>query len=152
MNRLLPLVAVALAACGGGSYSTPPASPSPAAPAVGPAPAGGNLSVTLGQQFSLHPGQSAMIGGASSVVQFTSVANDTRCESGTQCQQAGNAAVNFTVTTNGSPTTVTLNTNADPKQVPLGQGNFKLVSLEPGPMVGGTINPATYVATVCVCR
>lgn len=152
MNRLIPLLGAALAACGGAASSAPPPSPTPAVPAVGAAATVGNLSVTVGQQFNLHVGQSAMIGGASSVVLFKGVGSDSRCPSGTQCVQAGNAEADFTVTTNGNSANVALNTNSDPKEAMLGENHLRLVSLAPLPGAGGMVDPSAYVATVCVCR
>ncbi len=134
----------ALAACAGGG--------STASPAVGAAPAAG-VSVTVGQEFRLHTGETAAIGGASSSITFAGVASDSRCPAGVQCVQAGNAAVVLHVATAGAASrSLTLNTGTQPTEVPLGAQVLRLVSLAPAPPAGGTIAPSTYVATLCVCR
>ena len=133
-------------ACAGGG-STPStrvgASPSPAP----------GVSVTVGQQFTLHAGETAAVGGASARVTFASVASDSRCPSGVQCIQAGNAAVILNVSTGGgAPRPVTLNTGTQPHEVPLGSNVLRLVALAPQPPAGGTMEPSAYIATLCVCR
>lgn len=140
-------LATLLAACGGGTTVTPP--PSAPAPAVGAT----QLSVTMGQQFPLHVGQSASVAGVSSVITLRAVRNDSRCPSGTQCVQAGNAEVVLDVSHGaGAPSSLTLNTTTPPSETALGNGILRLVSLSPAPMAGTTIDQSAYVATLCVCR
>lgn len=150
MIRLIAASLVALAGCAGGGTASPP--PPPAA-SVGSASSGAQLSVTMGQIFPLHVGQAASVAGVSSLISFRSVANDSRCPAGTQCVQAGNAEVTFDVSVGGAaPTGVTLNTTTPPRETALGNGILRLMSLSPTPLAGTTIEPASYVATLCVCR
>ena len=148
-------VAALLVACGGGTTVTPP--PSSPAPAVG-ATAGGvatgaQLSVTMGQQFPLHVGQSASVAGVSAVITLRAVRNDSRCPGGTQCVQAGNAEVVLDVARGGgAPSSLTLNTTTPPSETGLGSGILRLISLSPAPIAGTTIDQSAYVATLCVCR
>src|SRR5690242_12698646 len=113
---LLSLAGLVMACSGGGTTVSPaPAAPAPApAPAVGATAggvtAGARLSVTMGQQFPLHVGQSASVAGVSSVITLRAVRNDSRCPSGAQCVQAGNAEVVLDVAQGGgAPSSVTLN-------------------------------------------
>ena len=151
MTRLSVTSLVALAACAGGGTASPP-SPPPVT-SVGAASGGAQLSVTMGQMFPLHVGQTATVAGVSSVITFRSVASDSRCPAGTQCVQAGNAQVLLDVAVSGgAPASVALNTATEPREKALGSGILRLVSLSPSPLAGTTIEPASYVATLCVCR
>jgi hypothetical protein len=151
MIRLTVASLVVLAGCAGGGTVSPP-SPTPAT-SVGAASGGAQLSVTMGQMFPLHVGQSARVAGVSSVITFRSVASDSRCPAGTQCVQAGNAQVMLDVAVSGgAPASVALNTTAEPREKALGGGILRLVSLSPTPLAGTTIEPSSYVATLCVCR
>jgi hypothetical protein len=153
MNRLIAASLVTLAACAGGGTASSPAPVAAPAASVGAPSAGAQLSVTMGQMFPLHVGQSASVAGVSSVVTFRSVANDSRCPSGTQCVQAGNAEVTLDVAVSGgAPASITLNTTTPPRETTLGNGILRLVSLSPTPLAGTTIEPSSYVATLCVCR
>jgi hypothetical protein len=151
MTRALgPLTLLALAACAGGGVSSPGPSP---APSVGAASAPSQLSVTMGQQFSLRVGQAASVAGVSSVVTFRGVRSDSRCPDGVQCVQAGNAEVVLGVATGGAaPAEVLLNTTATPRERTLGNGILRLIALAPARTAQGTIDPGAYVATLCVCR
>jgi len=151
---LLSLAGLVVACSGGGTTMTPaPATPAPAVGATaGGVTAGARLSVTMGQQFPLHVGQSASVAGVSSVITLRAVRNDSRCPSGTQCVQAGNAEVVLDVAQGGgAPSSVTLNTTP-PGERTLGNGILRLISLTPAPMAGTTIDQSAYVATLCVCR
>ena len=149
MTRLIAAALAVLAACAGGGTSSPP----PPAASVGSASSGVQLSVTMGQIFPLHMGQAASVAGVSSLIRLRSVANDSRCPAGTQCVQAGNAEVTFDVTVgSAAPTSVTLNTATPPRETALGNGILRLMALSPTPLAGSTIDPSTYVATLCVCR
>lgn len=152
---MLPLAALVVACSGGGTTVTPPpATPAPSVGATaGGVPTGAQLSVTMGQQFSLHVGQSASVAGVSSVITLRAVRNDSRCPSGTQCVQAGNAEVVLDVARGGAaPAAMTLNTTAPPKETTLGNGILRLISLSPAPTAGATTDQSAYVATLCVCR
>lgn len=151
---MLSLAGLVVACSGGGTTMTPPpATPAPAVGATaGGATAGARLSVTMGQQFPLHVGQSASVAGVSSVVTFRAVRNDSRCPAGTQCVQAGNAEVVLDVAQGGAaPSSMTLNTTP-PGEKTLGNGILRLISLSPAPTAGATIDQSAYVATLCVCR
>ena len=149
---MLSLAGLVVACGGGGTTITPP--PATPAPAVGATAAGAaaQLSVTMGQQFPLHVGQSASVAGVSSVITLRAVRNDSRCPAGTQCVQAGNAEVVLDVAQGGgAPSSVTLNTTPAGERT-LGNGILRLISLSPAPMAGTTIEQSAYVATLCVCR
>lgn len=151
---LLSLAGLVVACAGGGATTTPaPATPAPSVGATaGGGIAGARLSVTMGQQFPLHVGQSASVAGVSSVITFRAVRNDSRCPTGTQCVQAGNAEVVLDVApAAGAPSSLTLNTTP-PGERTLGNGILRLISLSPAPMAGTTIDQSAYVATLCVCR
>lgn len=148
---LLSLAGLVVACAGGGATTTPAPAPSVGATAGGGI-TGARLSVTMGQQFSLHVGQSASVAGVSSVITFRAVRNDSRCPTGTQCVQAGNAEVVLDVApAAGAPSSLTLNTTP-PGEKTLGNGILRLISLSPAPTAGATIDQSAYIATLCVCR
>lgn len=148
---LLSLAGLVVACAGGGATTTPAPAPSVGATAGGGI-TGARLSVTMGQQFSLHVGQSASVAGVSSVITFRAVRNDSRCPTGTQCVQAGNAEVVLDVApAAGAPSSLTLNTTPPGEQT-LGNGILRLISLSPAPTAGATIDQSAYIATLCVCR
>ena len=153
MNRMTALSLLGLAACSGGGMGSAPAPAAPPATSVGAPAAGTQLSVTMGQEFPLHVGQSAAVAGVSAVITFRGVPSDSRCPSDVQCVQAGNAAVMLDVATRGGPAApVTLNSTTPPRETALGNGILRLVSLSPSRTAAGTIEPSAYVATLCVCR
>jgi hypothetical protein len=147
---LVGLLTAVTACAGGGTAASP--TPAPAA-SVSAGGSGARLSVTMGQMFPLHVGQTASVAGVSSDVTFRGVQADSRCPSGTQCVQAGNAEVLLEVATGGgAPVSITLNSTTPPREKALGNGILRLVSLSPTPLAGTTIEPSSYVATLCVCR
>ena len=153
MNRIPTWLLLGLAACaGGGMGSAPAASPSPAR-SVGAPVTGAQLLVTMGQEFPLHVGQSASVGGASAVITFRGVQNDSRCPADVQCVQAGNAEVMLEVVTRGGPPApVMLNSTTPPRETALGNGILRLVSLAPARTASAAVEPSAYVVTLCLCR
>jgi hypothetical protein len=109
--------------------------------------------VTVGQDFDLAPGQTAVVDGGALSVSFVKVAEDSRCQTGVQCVWAGNGAVVATVNTPGTGKfDATLNTTLTPKTVKAGPYDITLVGLSPYPKQGSKIPPATYVATLHIIR
>ena len=109
--------------------------------------------VTVGQDFDLAPGQTAVVDGGALSVSFVKVAEDSRCPTGVQCVWAGNGAVVSTVNTPGTGKfDATLNTTLTPKTVKAGPYDITLVGLTPYPKQGSKIPPATYVATLHIIR
>jgi hypothetical protein len=119
-TRLLvtALAAVSLAACG--SSTTSSSLPVPT-----------TTDVTLDQQFTLSPGQTARIPAQGLEIRFDSVSGDSRCPEDVVCVWAGDAAINLTLTRNGQSRSVAVHTTLDPKVVVEGGVSISLVKLAP---------------------
>jgi hypothetical protein len=109
-------------------------------------------SVSIDQQFTLAPGESAAIEGTSIRVSFLRVSRDSRCPADAICVWAGDAAVHVRATGNGS-VEYELHTG-DPARTSVAHGDFRigLVQLQPYPFSSRTIEPGDYRATLTVKR
>jgi len=107
---------------------------------------------TLGQAFTLAPGESAKIRGTSLSLQFLRVSSDSRCPADVVCVQAGDAIVH--VRAAGTVTAdYELHTPGQPRAVvtPIGL-RTELTQLQPYPLSGRTIPSGDYRATLVVTR
>jgi hypothetical protein len=57
--------------------------------------------VSLDQQFSLSPGQAATVKGENLAIKFIEVTGDSRCPTGVECIQAGDAKIQVEITYSG---------------------------------------------------
>ena len=113
-----------------------------------------NLDVVRpGREFKLTAGQQVTVKGTKLRIRFLAVENDSRCPSDVTCVWAGNAAVQFQLSTGRGSKTVTLNTSKSPSFV--GEIDYhgykvKLVDLSPYPRSNQKIARRDYTATLLV--
>lgn len=128
------------------------AAPAITALALGGAIAAGRVpAVPVGQDFVLEVGQAVLVEAAGFGVTFVAVTEDSRCPADVTCVWAGNAVVELKVSMTDAPdTTVTLNTDLEPKSMTIGQHALRLVALAPAPRSDAPIGPGDYAATLRV--
>lgn len=99
---------------------------------LGCASGGAARSVSLGQPFTMQPGERVSLPGDASL-RYLRVANDSRCPPDVQCIRAGDADVlfEFVPHSGGETAQVTLNTENAPS-APIGAWQLQLVTLEHG--------------------
>lgn len=103
----------------------------------------------LGDEFTLRIGQAASIADLGLWMRFNRVVTDSRCPPFAMCVWAGDGAVLLEVAPlNGDSKEDTLHTNLDPRSIPLGNAELRLVRLEPYPTTTGSIPPGDYVVTL----
>jgi len=116
--------------------------------AMAPRP-GGEMRVTMGRDFVLKVGQSAVVERAGASVRFDGVIEDSRCPRGAMCIRAGNARVAVTIEfAGGRSDRAELNTAEGPKEVVSGGLKIGLVSVDPYPVVHRPIDRRAYTATL----
>jgi hypothetical protein len=105
-------------------------------------------SVPLNQRFTLAPGESASIAGASIVVEMVRVSNDSRCPGDAICIQGGDALVHIVVH-GGVASNYELHTgDAARGSVQHGTVRITLIELQPYPFNSlPAIRPEQYRAT-----
>ena len=103
----------------------------------------------LGDEFTLRVGQSTSITELNLWMRFIKTVDDSRCPSDVMCAWAGDGAVVLEVAPlNGDSKEDTLHTNLDPRSIPLGRAELRLVKLEPYPATSGSIPPGDYIVTL----
>ena len=110
-------------------------------------PAAPSADVPLGDEFSLKPGESAVVESTDLRVTFVKVVSDSRCPADAVCVQAGDAVVALTVGKAG----VELRSNAAP-EAPVGSYVLRLERVEPYVYSSRTIDPKDYRAVLKVTR
>ena len=108
---------------------------------------GADVEVGYGQRFDLPVGDLALVGGTSRVT-FARVAEESRCPSGANCIQAGNAAAVFAVESPAGNATLTLNTDREPRRAAAAGLALDLIELEPRPVQGAAMDSGAYVAVL----
>jgi len=100
----------------------------------------------LGQEVSLHIGQTAQIENESLAIRFNGIAGDSRCPRGVLCIRAGEVSCDVTVTNNGSSSDITLTQSGltEPPAETTYQNYELTFSVEPYPETGRQISPAEY--------
>lgn len=116
---------------------------------VGCVEATGPVAPTVGQEFTLAPGQTTGIVGTPLTVRFTGVAQDSRCPLQAACFWAGDGAVVVVVSGAAFSRTDTLHTNLPPRATDLDAYRVTLVALAPYP-IGAPIPLGDYRATLVV--
>jgi len=107
--------------------------------------------VPLGQDFVLEVGQTVLVDGAGFGITFVAVTEDSRCPVDVTCVWAGNATVELRVSMSETvDTTVTLNTDLEPKSTTIGRHELRLVALAPVPRSDVRIAAGDYAATLRV--
>jgi hypothetical protein len=108
-------------------------------------------SVARGDEFTLAPGETATIRGASLDVQFTGVPADSRCPADVVCIQLGEAVVQIRVRGAGAWTDYELLTgNPQRSFVRHADLRVELRQLQPYPFSSRQIAPGDYRATLAV--
>lgn len=114
--------------------------------------AGPSLKVAYEEQADLSPGQSLQVNKAAAAFTFSRVVTDSRCPTGLDCIQAGEAVVLVTLP-DGSGTTVRIPANSrTPITFSVPDGSVTVSSLKPYPAARQKINPADYRLSVKVTK
>jgi hypothetical protein len=108
------------------------------------------IQVSLNTQFTLPVGQTAVLKDTGISFKFDAVTGDSRCPSGVQCIQAGNATSRLLVTQKGQTQELILNQlGSTDNNVQDFIGGYKVAfQLSPYPQAGSQINPKDYVLTM----
>lgn len=107
----------------------------------------------LGEEFEIRIGQQVSINREGLTVNFTQVAEDSRCPEGVTCVWAGNGKIVLRLSkARRRAGLMRLNTTLDPKQDEYRGYEVKLVSLSPHPKKNMPIRRKDYVATLVVTR
>jgi hypothetical protein len=110
-------------------------------------------SVEIGQEFTLRPGEVAIVRGDGPRIQLKDVREDSRCPVGSLilCAWEGNARLEFTGTAEAADEAAfELNTTLDPKSADLGPLRISLVELSPEARTDPAIRPREYRARLLV--
>ena len=110
-------------------------------------PAAPTAEVPLGSEFSLKPGESALVVSTDLVVTFLQVVNDSRCPADAVCVQAGDAVVALSVGKAG----VELRSNSAPEAA-VGSYVLRLERVEPYVYSSRPIEPKDYRAILKLTR
>ena len=110
------------------------------------------LKVSLDNQFTLAPGQSASIASESMEIKFIGENQDSRCPTGVDCFWAGQVICDIELTKDGNKNQIALTESAGSG---LATGytfqNYKIVfSVSPYPAAGKTITKGDYRLTLKV--
>ena len=122
-------------------------------PAVGISCSTDNNTPSLGQEFTLPVGQTAIISGEDLTIKFVEVTNDSRCAKGVECFWAGEAKCQMLITYNGSTSDVifTQQGGSVTDQDFLNQYKASF-TLEPYPEVGKPIDSSDYKLIMTVTK
>ena len=108
--------------------------------------------VPLNQEFTLAPGDTAVVEGASVRIAFVGVSGDSRCPADAVCIQGGDALVHIRAGA-ASATEYELHTGDESRASVTHAGlRIQLVNLQPYPFSSRTIQPGEYRATLRVSR
>lgn len=109
--------------------------------------------VPLNQEFDIRVGSDVWIENEGLKVNFSHVAEDSRCPEGVACIWAGNGKIVLRLSKRGRiPGKINLNTMLEPKQASYRGYDIKLVKLEPYPKKDLRMKKNAYVATLVVSR
>src|SRR4030066_174537 len=99
----------------------------------------------LGQEFSLHIGQTAQIENEPLAIRFNAVAGDSRCPKNVTCVWAGEVKCDVTVTYQGSSSNITLTQPGLTEPPSETYKGYKLIfSVQPYPEAGKQISTEEY--------
>ncbi|HEX7474483.1 MAG TPA: hypothetical protein VF318_00845 [Dehalococcoidales bacterium] len=112
------------------------------------------IQASLGQQFTLPVGQTAVLNGENLSFQFVKVSGDSRCQKGVQCIQAGDAKCDMQFTYNNIASEVTLTDKGGTDgftQSSYNQYNLSF-RVDPYPEADKTISAADYKLLMTVTK
>ena len=144
MRASIPLLSLVLVACGGSGDSAAPLADYPVELQFG-----NDYTIGFGETLNLAQGVA---------IEFTTLAEDSRCPTGVQCVSEGNARIILTTMTPRGNVSVQLNTNSQlPTSALFDFYDVDLRKLEPYPTVdpqtgSADIPVSSYEATVHVDR
>lgn len=103
------------------------------------------VSVNLGEEFSISPGQKAEISDSGLEITFNKVLEDSRCPKGVECVWEGNGRVEISVNRQGYETEIKeLNTTLESGQTETGKFRIRLLELLPYPEKDIEISSESY--------
>ena len=105
----------------------------------------------LNSEFTLAPGETVALEGASLSVRFNQITGDNRCPADALCVLGGSADVSVTAISGGSTREHTLRTG-DTQPVQHDGFTISLVQVSPYPFSARTIEPHEYRVTLKVTR
>jgi hypothetical protein len=109
----------------------------------------GNLSIPLGSQFILQPGQAADIQGMDLSIKFVEISADSRCPQNVQCIVAGDVTARVIIKFSGESKTLSIIQSGE--QAKTDFNGFELTtSVSPYPVAGREISPGDYRMTFTV--
>jgi hypothetical protein len=110
-------------------------------------------SVSLDAEFTVAQGAAVSVQGTSLRLQFQAVTGDSRCPSDVFCITGGDAVVQIRASGYGTPVVLELHTGDSARATAIyGSLRVTLVSLQPYPFSGRTIEQGEYRATLRVAR
>jgi hypothetical protein len=111
------------------------------------------VTIPIDQQFTLAPGEAAVIEATGLRVQFVRVTGDSRCPADAICIQGGDAVVVVRAVEAGASREYELHTgNSEQAAVDHGGTRISLVQLQPYPFSSRPTQPSDYRATLEVRR
>jgi hypothetical protein len=103
------------------------------------------LKADLGEQFSLHMGQTAQIEAEQLAIRFNGVSGDSRCPRGVECFWEGEVNCDVVVTYKGESSNITLTQSGAEQSSEATYREYRLIySVEPYPQAGKQIATADY--------
>jgi hypothetical protein len=118
---------------------------------IGCAPEYEIVKAELGQEFSLHIGQTAQIESEQLSIRFKGISEDSRCPTGVQCFWAGVVSCDVEVTHKGSSSDITLTQPGAEQSSEATYIDYRLIySVEPYPEAGKQISTAEYKLNLTV--
>jgi len=113
----------------------------------------GKIQATLGQEFTLPVGRTAEISEEGLTLEFREVESDSRCPSGAECVQAGEAKCQVRVKYQGTYSDIVMVYPGADKPIFGSLGDFEVsASLEPYPEVGKEIDASEYRLVMTVSK
>jgi len=111
------------------------------------------ISVNLGQEFSISPGHSIIVNGEDFKMKFADVIGDSRCPSGVTCIWAGQVSCILEITQNKqtTQTVITASGATDYITTEYQSYSFKF-QVDPYPQYGKTINKGDYRLIMTITR
>lgn len=109
--------------------------------------------VPLNEQFTLAPGDAAVVDVANAAIQFVRVSGDSRCPADVVCIQGGDAVVHIRVLDDEKVSEYELHTGDSRRATAAHRDlQIELVQLQPYPFSSRAIDPSDYRATLVAKR
>ena len=113
----------------------------------------GNLTASLGNEFTLPVGGTAIISGENLSLKFVEVTGDSRCAKGNECVWAGEAKCQMLITYSGSSSDVVFTQQGGGVTVQDFLTQYKAsFTVEPYPVAGKTIDKSDYKLVMTVTK